>query len=139
MAWRIACADYTGRMTATRQQLDGAALAARIKRWGLALGFQQVGITAASLPQAEARLQTWLAEGRHGAMDYMQRHGSKRSRPAELVPETRSVISVRLDYLPRESRDPKTLLDDGATAFVSRYALGRDYHKLMRNRLQKLA
>lgn len=126
-------------MTATRQQLDGAALAAEIKRWGLALGFQQVGIAAASLPQAEARLQTWLAEGRHGDMDYMQRHGSKRSRPAELVPETRSVISVRLDYLPSENRDPKTLLDDGVTAYVSRYALGRDYHKLMRDRLQKLA
>lgn len=126
-------------MTDPRQQPDGATLAAEIKRWGLALGFQQVGITAASLPQAEARLHAWLAENRHGEMDYMQRHGSKRTRPAELVPATRSVISVRLDYLPPENRDPKTLLDDGVTAYVSRYALGRDYHKLIRNRLQKLA
>jgi epoxyqueuosine reductase len=117
---------------------DLAALAARIRVWGRELGFQQVGIADTDLEQAEARLQAWLAAGLHGEMDYMARHGHKRSRPAELVPGTLRVISVRLDYLPPHD-DPARQLADPAAAFVSRYALGRDYHKVLRNRLQQLA
>ena len=114
-------------------------LAAQIKTWGQALGFQAVGIAGVELPQAETRLLEWLAAGRHGAMDYMAKHGTKRTRPAELVPGTLRVISVRLDYQPPQARDSWDVLHDPARAFISRYAVGRDYHKLMRNRLQKLA
>lgn len=117
---------------------DLIALAARIKAWGLELGFQQVGITNTELGVAESRLQDWLDEGLHGEMDYMVRHGRKRSRPELLVPGTLRVISVRLDYLPPND-DPAQQLADPAAAFISRYALGRDYHKVLRNRLQKLA
>jgi len=117
---------------------DLAELAARIRAWGRELGFQQLGIADTDLTEAEARLQDWLARGWHGDMDYMARHGSKRSRPAELVPGTLRVISVRMDYLPPDD-DPAPQLADPAAAFISRYALGRDYHKVLRNRLQKLA
>jgi epoxyqueuosine reductase len=114
-------------------------LAAQIKTWGQALGFQAVGIAGVDMPQAETRLLEWLAAGRHGAMDYMAKHGVKRARPAELVPGTLRVISVRLDYQAPQARDSWQVLHDPARAFISRYAVGRDYHKLMRNRLQKLA
>ncbi|WP_078120643.1 tRNA epoxyqueuosine(34) reductase QueG [Thiosocius teredinicola] len=118
--------------------IDLPALATQIKQWGKELGFQQVGITDTHLDEAEGHLHRWLANGFHGDMDYMQRHGSKRIRPAELVPGTMRVISVRMDYLPNEP-DPRAILDDPVQAFISRYALGRDYHKVLRNRLQKLA
>jgi epoxyqueuosine reductase len=114
-------------------------LAAQIKTWGQALGFQAVGIAGVDLPQAETRLLEWLAAGRHGAMDYMAKHGTKRTRPAELVPGTLRVISARLDYQPPQARDSWDVLHDPARAFISRYAVGRDYHKLMRSRLQQLA
>ncbi|RKT46735.1 tRNA epoxyqueuosine(34) reductase QueG [Thiocapsa rosea] len=114
-------------------------LVARIKRRGSELGFQQVGITDTDLASAESRLLTWLAEGRHGTMDYMARHGLKRSRPADLVPGTVRVISVRMDYLPESHRAMQAALEDPPRAFISRYALGRDYHKLLRRRLQRLA
>lgn len=114
-------------------------LAAEIKQWGVALGFQQVGITDTELGEAETHLHDWLAAGLHGDMDWMAKHGTKRTRPAELHADTRRIISVRLDYHPAESIAPETLLAEPAQAFVSRYALGRDYHKLMRNRLQRLA
>ncbi|GAB6141268.1 tRNA epoxyqueuosine(34) reductase QueG [Methylosoma difficile] len=114
-------------------------LAQRIKHWGSELGFQQVGITGIDLADAEAHLQTWLAKGFHGDMDYMQRHGLKRSRPDLLQPGTLSIISVRMDYLPEAAATSQQALDDPAAAYISRYALGRDYHKLIRNRLQKLA
>jgi len=117
---------------------DYRQLARDIKRWGLELGFQQLGITDTGLDEAEQQLQAWLARGFHGEMDFMARHGSKRSRPAQLVPGTLRVISVRMDYLP-DAADSTAILNDPAAAFISRYALGRDYHKLMRNRLQKLA
>ncbi|MEL6748813.1 MAG: tRNA epoxyqueuosine(34) reductase QueG [Pseudomonadota bacterium] len=117
---------------------DFRALADQIKCWGRALGFQQVGITDTDLSTAETHLQDWLDQGYHGDMDWMARHGNKRTRPAELVPETRRIISVRMNYLPDEP-DPATILDDPARAFVSRYALGRDYHKVLRKRLQQLA
>jgi epoxyqueuosine reductase len=116
-----------------------AELAASIRRWGQELGFQQVGITATRLDADAARLQSWLEHGYHGEMDYMHRHGSKRTHPEELVPGTVRVISVRMDYLPEEKRDPSELLEQSERAYVSRYALGRDYHKVMRRRLQQLA
>jgi len=115
------------------------ALARDIKAWGGELGFQQVGITDTVPRVAEDRLLQWLAEGHHGSMSYMADHGTRRSRPAELVPGTVRVISVRMDYLGDPEEDLLALVDDPARAFVSRYALGRDYHKLMRRRLQRLA
>ncbi len=131
-------------MTAQRQQdrsreIDLAGLARRIKDWGRELGFQQVGITDTDLSEAEQHLNGWLAAGRNGELDYMSRHGSKRTRPAELVPGTQRVISVRMDYWPGEADEAGKTLDDGRRSFVSRYALGRDYHKVLRKRLQRLA
>jgi len=119
--------------------LDYTALARHIKRWGIKLGFQQVGITHTRLDKDEAWLLQWLQAGHHGEMDYMQRHGTRRSRPAELVPGTVRVISVRLEYWPAEAQPAEAVLQDPALAYLSRYALGRDYHKLMRKRLQQLA
>ncbi|MEQ1484816.1 tRNA epoxyqueuosine(34) reductase QueG [Methyloglobulus sp.] len=116
-----------------------ANLAVQIKQWGQELGFQQVGITDTDLSQAETHLDNWLANDFHGSMDYMQRHGHKRSRPALLHPGTRRVISVRMDYLPESGNEMNKVLEKPLAAYISRYALGRDYHKLMRNRLQKLA
>jgi epoxyqueuosine reductase len=118
---------------------DPAELASRIKEWGRELGFQQVGISNANLEKDERRLERWLELGRHGEMSYMSRHGTRRSRPQELIPGTVSIISVRLDYLPPDATDSWQVLQDGDAAFLSRYALGRDYHKVMRQRLQKLA
>jgi len=116
-----------------------AALRSDIKRWGEALGLQHVGITDCDLSDAEQRLMQWLGDGMHGEMAWMERHGSKRTRPAELVPGTLTVISARLDYLPESHAAIEDALADPARAFVSRYALGRDYHKLLRRRLQRLA
>jgi epoxyqueuosine reductase len=116
-----------------------ANLAVQIKQWGQNLGFQQVGITDTDLAQAETRLANWLAKDFHGSMDYMERHGHKRSRPALLHPGTQRVISVRMDYLPEADSEMNQALENPLSAYISRYALGRDYHKLMRNRLQKLA
>ena len=118
---------------------DPRTLAANIKRWGRELGFQQVGITDTDLSRAEGRLAQWLAKGYHGEMDYMARHGHKRSRPGELEPGTLRVISLRMDYLPPSGADPRRVLEDPQLGYVSRYALGRDYHKVLRKRLQKLA
>ncbi|ESS73594.1 epoxyqueuosine reductase QueG [Methyloglobulus morosus KoM1] len=116
-----------------------ASLAAQIKTWGQELGFQQLGITDTNLSQAETHLGNWLANNFHGSMDYMQRHGHKRSRPALLHPGTQRVISVRMDYLPEPENQMNQSLEKPLLAYISRYALGRDYHKLMRSRLQKLA
>lgn len=113
-------------------------LAATIKTWGRELGFQQVGITDVDLAEDERHLQRWLDAGHHGEMGFMAKHGTKRTRPAELVPDTLRVISVRLDYLPAETESAK-VLGQPQTAYVSRYAVGRDYHKLMRKRLATLA
>lgn len=118
---------------------ERAALARSIKSWGQDLGFQHVGITDIDVGIAESRFLAWLAAGRHGDMDYMARHGTRRSRPAELIPGTISVICARMDYLPEPHRKLDEALADPVRAFVSRYALGRDYHKLMRRRLQGLA
>ena len=113
-------------------------LAALIKQWGRELGFQQVGITDTDLNDHEAHLTNWLDKGYHGEMGFMAKHGTKRTRPDELEPGTRRVISVRMDYLPAEVESAK-VLGQPSRAYVSRYALGRDYHKLMRKRLAQLA
>jgi epoxyqueuosine reductase len=115
------------------------ALVAKIRRWGQELGFQQVGITDIDLREHEPHLLRWLQKGYHGDMHYMQRHGLKRARPAELVPGTVSVISVRMDYSSHAVTPYADVLKKPLKGAVSRYALGRDYHKLMRRRLQKLA
>ncbi len=117
---------------------DLRALAATIKIWGRELGFQAVGIADADLAAAEPGLLAWLERGFHGEMDYMARHGLRRARPRELVPGTLRVIGARMDYLPAAA-PAATVLADGTKAFVSRYALGRDYHKVLRGRLQALA
>lgn len=117
---------------------DYAALAERIREMATDLGFQQVGISDANIGEHEAHLQQWLDAGYHGEMEWMASHGSKRTRPAELVPGTRRIISVRMDYLPTDTHMAKRLADRDA-AYISRYALGRDYHKLIRRRLQQLA
>ena len=116
-----------------------AELAALIKTWGRKLGFQQIGIADIDLAAAEARLLDWLAAGFHGEMDYMARHGVQRSRPAELIPGTVRVIAARMDYLPPVAADSWAVLNQYDLGYVSRYALGRDYHKVLRRRLQRLA
>ena len=110
-----------------------------IKQIGLELGFQQVGITDVRLDSEHRHYNRWIERNYHGEMSYMARNISKRLNPAEMVPQTLSVICVRLDYLVEERCDPQQLLDHGSLAYVSRYALGRDYHKLMRKRLQVFA
>ncbi len=120
-------------------ELDLTELRERIRGWASECGFQQVGVTGVTLAEDEARLQRWVALGRHGSMQYMARYGAARARPAEIVPGTVRVISVRMDYLPPEARDADEVLQDASLAYVSRYALGRDYHKVMRRRLAQLA
>ena len=114
-------------------------LAENIRTWAQELGFQAAGITDTDLTKAEAGLLNWLSLGFHGEMDYMAKHGTKRSRPAELLPGTVRVISLRMNYLPDKVQDSLAVLQAGERAFISRYALGRDYHKLLRNRLALLA
>jgi epoxyqueuosine reductase len=118
---------------------DWAALAADVQRWGRELGFEEIGVADIELSAEEARLMAWLAAGRHGAMDYMARHGTARARPAALVAGTVRVITARMNYLPRNARATREVLADPRKAFVARYALGRDYHKVLRGRLQQLA
>ena len=113
-------------------------LANSIRAWGAEIGFQQIGIAGVDIPEDEDRLMRWLELGRHGEMDYMMRHGRTRARPQELVPGTVRVISARMDYLPK-ALDPEEALADPTIGYVSRYALGRDYHKVLRHRLAKLA
>ena len=150
-------------------QYDTAELAQAIKAWGRELGFSDIRIADVNLPTAESGLQAWLDAGRHGEMDYMASHGMLRARPAELVPGARRVIIARMDYLPRGSLSdaeiPSALsplspsrervgergissdwrireqarLEDKSTAVISIYARGRDYHRVLRSRLQQLA
>jgi epoxyqueuosine reductase len=121
------------------QQEYYAALAEQIHAWGHELGFQRVGISDTDLTAAESGLLEWLSLGWHGEMDYMVNHGTKRSRPSELMPGTLRVISLGMNYLPPLARDSWHVLADSESAFISRYSLGRDYHRVMRNRLAKLA
>jgi epoxyqueuosine reductase len=125
-------------MGTMHQSRDWDGLAATVKAWGRELGFQALGIAHADLDGAEHRLADWLAQGFHGEMEYMARHGARRARPAELVPGTLRVISVRMDYRP-EAAESEAVLADPEKAFIARYALGRDYHKVLRGRLQQLA
>ncbi len=129
---------YAERMSNTLPP-DPRAIARRIKTRGKELGFQAIGITDIDLGAAELRLLNWLDAGRHGDMEYMARHGTRRSRPADLIPGTIRVISARMDYLPPDGREPWSVIDDPELGYVSRYALGRDYHKLLRKRLAQLA
>jgi epoxyqueuosine reductase len=112
-------------------------LADNIKKWGKALGFQKVGITDIDLKDQEANLQKWLDNDYHGEMDYMAKHGMKRARPEELLPGTVRVISARMDYLPDDAQFASNL-EDKDLAYISRYALGRDYHKVLRKKLKQL-
>jgi epoxyqueuosine reductase len=118
--------------------LDPAALLADLRRWSEELGFARLGVANIDLAGDEAHFLDWLRAGFNGEMAYMSRHGVKRSRPAELLPGTVSCISVRMDYWPRDAADAERTLANPEAAYVSRYALGRDYHKLMRARLQQL-
>lgn len=124
--------------------IDLTALAVTIKAWGRELGFADIRIADTDLSQAEAGLQTWLDAGHHGEMDYMAAHGTRRARPAELVPGTLRVITARMDYLPQNAGDDwrageEQRINDPAAAVISLYARGRDYHKVLRARLQQLA
>ena len=113
-------------------------LADSIKSWGKALGFSEVGIADTDLAKAERHYQAWIEKGFHGDMDYMAKHGNKRTQPTELVAGTLRVISVRMDYQPPNAQDAEEVLAQSEKAFISRYALGRDYHKVLRQRMQKL-
>ena len=127
-----------------RHRLDGQLLVAQLREWAHGLGFSQIGVAGVDLGDAETGLRDWLARGFHGSMGYMQRHGPKRARPAELVPGTLSVITARMDYLPRDVPDGWQAVEwqrlrDPRQACVSVYGRGRDYHKVLRKRLQALA
>jgi epoxyqueuosine reductase len=128
--------DDDARLAAAR---DWGALAARIQAWGHELGFESVGVAGVDLGVEELRLLNWLRAGRHGEMDYMARHGAARARPAELVPGTVRVITARMNYWPAGAEPAASALGDSHRAYVSRYALGRDYHRVLRRGLARLA
>ena len=121
------------------QTRDWNALAKRIKHDASQLGFQQTGITDTQLKKPAAYLQQWLADGKHGDMYWMARNNTKRTKPDALLSNTLRIISVRMNYLSSANAPMQTILNQTSKAYISRYALGRDYHKLMRKRLQKLA
>jgi len=126
-------------MTIDNHSIDFEQLALTIKRWGQELGFQQVGITNIDLSKAESSLLEWLERGFHGEMEYMARHGTKRSRPDELHPGTIRIICVRMNYLTAPPESAQDICNNSNNAYISRYAIGRDYHKLLRKRIQQLA
>lgn len=130
--------NTSNRAPHSQENIDFQKLARQIKTLGESLGFRSIGITDPNLDQAETHLFNWLANDYHGEMHYMKRHGTKRSRPAELEPGTQRIISVCMDYLPEPIDVSESILADPNRAYISRYALGRDYHKTLRNRLQKL-
>lgn len=111
----------------------------QLQTWGRELGFQQLGVSGIDLSDAEQKLHDWLADGYHGEMGWMASHGLKRSRPDQLETGTQSIISVRMDYRPPEAADAEMVLNHPNLGYVSRYALGRDYHKVMRSKLKQLA
>jgi epoxyqueuosine reductase len=131
--------DDRERVPPSREPRDWPALATAIRRWGRELGFDEVGVADTDLTADEVRLLDWLAAGRHGEMDYMARHGAVRARPRELVPGTLRVITARMNYRPGGAREAGAVLADSRRAYVARYALGRDYHRVMRARLARLA
>ena len=121
-----------------QQPSDKHQLSKQIKAWGYELGFQQVGIADIDLSSQEPKFLEWLQNGFHGEMSYMAAHGTKRTRPDELLPGTLAVVSVRMDYLPQSAKFA-TDLEASETGYISRYALGRDYHKVIRKKLKQLA
>ena len=125
-------------MADSANNIDYQQLLQSITGWSKELGFQQLGVSDIDLSEHEKHLDDWLHAGFHGEMGYMQKHGSKRSHPEQLVENTCRVISVRMDYMPPDCELSDTVLADPELGFISRYALGRDYHKVMRKRLQKL-
>jgi len=132
-----------GRFYNRAMVVSGSQLIPQITQWARELGFSQIGVAGVDLSSAEPGLQGWLAQGFHGDMHYMEAHGMKRARPAELVPGTVSVITVRMDYLPRDTPAGWQAIEfarlaDPEQGAVSVYARGRDYHKVLRARLQKL-
>ncbi len=129
---------YSATMMRPHEQIDWLELTLAIKHWAGELGLDAIGIAETDIPQAESHLFEWLDRDFHGEMGYMAQHGTKRSRPSELLPGTQRVISVRLNYLPEEQQRSEEVLADPAQAFITRYSLGRDYHKLLRKRLQSL-
>ncbi len=130
---------YTGAHVPAPIPVDPAQAVQRIRELARAHGFQRCGIAGIELGEDEAHLADWLGQGLYGTMDWMARHGTLRARPAELLPGTVRVISVGMDYSHKDDTEAWATLADPGRAYVARYALGRDYHKLMRNRLQKLA
>ncbi len=114
-------------------------LTQQIKSWGVELGFDAVGITNTELDEHETRLMNWLGAGHHGEMHYMSKHGTKRSQPEKLIPGTLRIISTRINYQAPDAKNEEEVLNNNNQAYISRYALGRDYHKVIRKRLQKLA
>ena len=114
-------------------------LAQDIRAWSKELGFDEAGIANTELSEHETRLMNWLAAGYHGEMHYMDQHGMKRSRPEALIPGTIRVISTRINYKTPDAVNEEEVLNNSEQAYISRYALGRDYHKVIRKRLQKLA
>ena len=135
--------SYNRRVTAVRTQIDPLVLWPQVQTWARELGFSQIGVSGVDLTAAEPGLQAWLDAGFHGSMHYMAAHGMKRARPAQLVPGTVSVISARMDYLPRHTASDWVAQESARAnrpgeAVVSLYARGRDYHKVLRSRLQKL-
>jgi epoxyqueuosine reductase len=122
------------------QQISAApALRTAIEAAARSLGFDAIGIADIELAEDERHLENWLSQGWHGAMGYMAKHGRRRSRPAQLLPGTVRVICARMNYWPAEARSAQAVLADDEAAYVSRYALGRDYHKVMRRALRELA
>ena len=119
--------------------LDPATAKRQLAAHARELGFDRIGVARIEIPQDEQHLLRWLDAGFHGEMDYMRRHGTMRSRPQELAPGTIRVVSARMDYWPAAARDAEAVLGDAASGYVSRYALGRDYHKVMRGALARLA
>jgi epoxyqueuosine reductase len=119
--------------------IDLAALKQSVAGWARELGFERVGVSGIDVDAAQARLLEWLGRGYHGEMDYLERQAALRGRPDALVPGTLRVLSLRMNYFPADARDAQAVLADTSLAYVSRYALGRDYHKVLRQRLQKLA
>ena len=125
------------RSATTADTVDRIALVKKIKTWGQELGFAEIGIAGTDVSNASQKLRQWLESGYHGEMDYMAKHADLRSTPAALVPGTCSVVSARLNYW--QGHDGEQVLANPELAYISRYALGRDYHKALRNRLQRLA
>jgi len=125
-------------MNAPASACDPAAIVGQLKIWAKELGFSALGVAAIDLAADEAFFLEWLQAGFNGEMGYMSRHGHRRTRPAELIPGTVSCVSVRMDYWPAEAADAQATLADGELAYVSRYALGRDYHKVLRSKLKIL-